>query len=358
MEAIEELGTYFRESPLAFMRAIPASNLVFDPRAMFMCKFGCKNYGWKHSCPPASSEVAEVVMNGNFKWAILFATTSRIPEGFSRFRIKALNYQKEMEIKRISHQLQDMFNGNGSDHLVLSGGPCKSCRECSFRFEEHCKKPPRKQTSMEAVGIDCQKTMHKAGFDFQMPNNGSINRCGCVLTNDRSLGHLEMSKGPSLQSFSLPSVKESRELCRRLVDEHPRLFESVRLISTSKIEIGRSMCKRSCEHFGNNYSCQPYAGSLDVDLWKYAIVWQWRENSFRKYRYNLALKKIHGSAFGLGHYFSLSLRDCYCDECDVCTFLASERRPCSYRKILSPSMQSQGIDPSSFGSGTYGVELL
>ena len=70
------------------------------------------------------------------------------------------------------------------------------------------------------------------------------------------------------------------------------------------------------------------------------------------------MKKIHSTTFSMGFYFAMSLRDCYCDECSQCTFSLSEKTVCNYRKLLSPSMQSQGIDPLNFGKGKYGIELL
>lgn len=250
------------------------------------------------------------------------------------------------------------MNINGANHILLSGGSCKKCRECSLTYDEVCKKPQLKQTSMEAVGIDCQKTMHNAGFDFQMPNSGSINRCGCVFTNKGDSPKIEFKKGESFQSFHRPSKKETIEMCSQLVNEHPKLYEDIDIIPTSELNTEKIICNDNCKKYGKNFACPPFSQKIEIELWKKAIVWEWKRNEFKKYGYNIALKKIHKSFFSLGYYFSLSLRHCYCDECDLCTFSMADRSICSFRQILSPSMQSQGINPKSFGEGRFGLELI
>jgi hypothetical protein len=67
---------------------------------------------------------------------------------------------------------------------------------------------------------------------------------------------------------------------------------------------------------------------------------------------------LHTSFFSLGLYFSFSVRDCFCDECSICEYGLIEYPFCNYRKIMAPSMQSQGIDPSQFGKGKYGLEFV
>lgn len=357
MSIITSLGSYFHQSSLAFMKAVPAEMLQFDERAKYMCKFGCKNYNRKHSCPPESLKAFGKINEHNYKWAILFATTHQIHKEYTRYQIKALNQQKEFEIQRICSQVGDILDFSGIDHLLLSGGPCRQCRECSMTYGEVCKKPQLKRISMEAVGIDCQKTMHGAGFDFQMPNNGSINRCGCILTNEEGLSGIYFNSTESPQRFICPSQKEASEMCSRLSNDYSDLYDSVQLISLANIYGGKSICD-TCESYGKNFACPPYSGKMDISLWDFAVLWRWKKNDKKKNRYNVALKTIHGAFFSLGYYFALSLRDCYCDECNPCSYLSSEKPVCNSRKLLSPSMQSQGINPGQFGEGKFGLELI
>jgi len=357
MGVIQSLRNHFRQSSLAFMRTVPAEMLEFDQRAKYMCKFGCKNYNRKYSCPPESLTVLDRIQKHKYQWAILFATTYKVDNGYSRYMIRALNQQKEYEIQRICNQIGNILDSNGISHLLLSGGPCRQCRECSLTCNEACKKPEFRQVSMEAVCIDCQKTMHRAGFDFQMPNNGSINRCGCILTYEDELSDIYFNSIESLQELIHPSKEQALEMCSRLLVEYPQMYDSVQLISVSEICNEDSPCE-TCKHYGTNFSCPPYSEKMDIGLWSFGILWEWKKNDKKKYRYNIALKTIHRAFFSLGYYFALSLRDCYCEECKPCNYLHSEKPICNSRQLLSPSMQSQGISPGQFGEGKLGLELI
>ncbi|MFW5895706.1 MAG: DUF2284 domain-containing protein [archaeon] len=353
---IDDLKSYFEKSNLSFIKEIPFDNLYFDERAQYMCKFGCKNYNRKYSCPPESLKVKNEIQK--YDRAILFATTFNYPENASYYKKRGLNYKKEYEIQRISEELDNKFSMLGVDHFVLAGGSCKRCNQCSFEDNKPCKKPNRKQTSMEAVGIDCQKTMHDAGFDFNISDSDSINRCGCILLNDESFKGLENKKEKSNQKYHRPTKKEAKNMCSKLETEYSKFFEEVCLINISDIKNSEKICNPSCKSYGKTFSCPPYSEKIDLDLWDYAIIWKWSESNYKKYRYNQALKKIHGAFYSIGYYFALSLRDCNCKECQICNYEKNDESYCENRKILAPSMQSQGIDPNQFGNGKFGVELI
>jgi predicted metal-binding protein len=357
MGIIQILRDYFDGSPLAFMRAVPAETLEFDQRAKYMCKFGCKNYNRKYSCPPESLAVLDRIQQHKYRWAILFATTYKVDNGYSRYKVRALNQHKEYEIQRICNEIGNILDSNDISYLLLSGGPCRQCKECSLICNEVCRKLQVRQVSMEAVCIDCQKTMHHAGFDFQMPNNGSINRCGCILTNEDELSSIYFNNVESPQKLVYPSKERTLEMCSRLLVERPQIYDAIQLISLSELCEGDSPCE-TCKHYRTNFSCPPYSEKIDTGLWNLGVLWNWKKNDKKKYSYNIALRTIHRAFFSLGYYFALSLRDCYCDECKPCNYLHSERPICNYRQLLAPSMQSQGINPSQFGTGKFGLELI
>lgn len=356
-DALNNIENYYNHSPLSFLKAVPIDLVHFDKRGEYMCQFGCKNYGRKFSCPPESLGFKQELIKRDYKWAILFATTYKVLSNHNNYQMRALNRHKESEIQRICKQIGDILNTCGIDHQLLSGGSCHRCRECSYQRNEACKKPYLKQVSMEAVGIDCQVTMHRAGFDFQMPNNGSINRCGCILTNDESLSNIYLNNVESSQKYSHPSRESTTAMCIRLMSEYPELFEILQLVNLKDLKTKATICNY-CENQGNNYACPPYSNPINIDLWDAAVLWKWRQNDKKKTRYNIALKTVHSAFFSLGHYFALSLRDCFCDECIPCNYQCIDKPLCNFRKLLAPSMQSQGINPEQFGEGKFGLELL
>lgn len=358
MNVTQMIENFYEESPLVFMKTIPIGEVFFDDRAKFMCKFGCKNFNRKFSCPPYSLSTYKKVRNYNFNWVILFATSYKFNNNYSKFKTKFLYSQKEYEIQRISHQLFNLINFNGHKNLVFSGGSCKRCRPCSCVEGSGCKKPSLKQISMEAIQIDCIKTLTNAGFDLQLTNYHTLNRCGCIFTNDENLSNIFLKKKDSFQKFTQTPVKEVKEYLSNLSQGNSRLFEEIEIIPIEKLKFGNALCKQICKYFGYNYSCPPFSRKINLALWKNAIIWKWKENKFKKYRYNLALKKLHEIMYSFGYYFALSIRDCYCNECNICSFSDSNKKFCQNRKMLSPSMQSQGINPREFGIGKFGIELF
>jgi len=357
MNPPNELKFFFESSPLVFMRAIPFDQVFFDDRCKYLCKYGCKNYQRKYCCPPDALELKKFIQNHNYKWALLAATSSPHPPQISQYKKLYLNRQKEHEIQRISSDLHELFLKNDIDHIVLSGGACKKCQICSKILHLKCKKPNKKLTSMEAVGIDCQKTLSSAGFAFEMPAKNSINRCTALLFDSDEFLEINWKKSASYQNFEKISKKQIIQKCNELQKKHPQIFEEIKLISSSDIQTDKNLCE-ICNNKQQNYSCPPYSEKVDISLWDNCILWKWKKNDVKKNSYNNALKLIHNTFFSLGLYFAFSIRDCYCDECSVCEFGMSESLTCKFKKILSPSMQSQEIDPTQFGEGKFGLELV
>jgi len=358
MTIINEIEDFFETSPLAFMKTVPFKEIIFDSRCKFLCKYGCKNYNRKYCCPPDSLQLAKKIQQKNYNWALLAATTSPLPDDISQFKRRFLNRKRELEIQRISSTLGTFFKEKNIEHIVLSGGACKKCLRCSKGFNEVCKKPDLKLTSMEAVGIDCQKTLSSAGFDFEMPANNSINRCTAILFDNDDLSIVNLKKYDSYQSAKKINHNKIEATCKLLQEQNSQMLESVQLIPVSEINRENFNCDEKCAHYSKNFACPPYSDKINFELWNHCVLWKWKKNSTKKSSYNQALRKIHTTLFSLGLYFAFSIRDCFCDECPHCEHASINSPICNFRKIMSPSMQSQGINPDQFGKGKYGLELL
>lgn len=348
---------YIRNNHIAFVRNVPVSSIVFDERAIYKCKYGCRNFDRKHSCPPESLRTREEIRRGEYQWVLLFATTSKIPRRFTPYRRRLENYVRENEIQRISQDIDAIFNEHGVFHGTLSGGSCHRCRICSRMKGNACVRPSRMQTSMEAIGIDCQKTMHRAGFDFQMPNIDSINRCGSVFHGVDTLRGFGAWTRESNQKYVRPTLAHTIKLCKEFAHLHPELFESIRVVPVTGLPIAKNECS-NCAFRGENLSCPPYSDQIRISLWNHAIIWKWTENECKEYDYSHAFLEFHKRVFSLGHYLSLSLRDGPCDGCIRCAPKVGNSAECPHRRLMAPSIQSQGIDISLLGSGRYGIELI
>ncbi len=357
MNSLDELKTFFEFSPLAFMRTIPSNEIIFDNRCKFLCKYGCKNFNRKYCCPPDALELREEIQKHNYQWVLLAASSTQLPPRITEYQKLYRNRYKEHEIQKISLNLHDIFLKNGIDHIILSGGACKKCKVCSKILRQICKKPRLKLTSMEAVGIDCIRTLTSAGFDFEMPAKNSINRCTAVLLDCDEYSTINWKKCDSNQTFKKVNKKHIQATCKRLASENSKMFESIELIPTSDIHQESNLCN-GCNRVSTNFSCPPYSDKIDLTMWDQCVVWRWNKNNLKKYSYNRALKLIHTSLFSLGLYYAFSVRDCYCDACQICEYEKCDFPNCNVKKIMSPSMQSQGINPNQFGNGKYGLEFI
>jgi len=359
MTLFKEIENFFEPSPLSFMRVVPFNKIIFDQRCEFLCKYGCKNYRRKYCCPPDSLKLAQQIKKRKFRWALLAATSFPLPEKISVFKKRNLNRQKELEIQRISTSLDSLFKKNGIEHIVLSGGACKKCKICSKQENLACKKPDEKLTSMEAVGIDCQRTLTSAGFDFEMPAINSINRCTTILFDDENdLSSINWKNKESYQFLKKIKKEEIQLACKKLLEENSKMFNSIELISIKDINRRSNICDDPCAHYSSNFSCPPYSNKINLQLWDNCILWSWRKNTSKKNSYNQALRKVHTTIFSLGLYFAFSVRDCFCDECSSCEYALNDSPICNYRKIMAPSMQSQDIDPLQFGEDKFGLEFI
>jgi hypothetical protein len=197
---------------------------------------------------------------------------------------------------------------------------------------------------MEANSIDCIKTMTFAGYDFEMPNINSINRCTAVVFNDSDLD-IFLKNRESPQKLKRIRKSELETLINNLMKQ--KLFQEIKIIKVSDV---KNFTDIKINDKIQNYSNPPYSDQIPINLWNNAIIWKLNDGN----NYNSALSTIHKAAFSLGYYFSLSIRDNSCDYCISCKF----PKVCPNRIILAPSMASQGIDPVQFGTGRWGIELL
>ena len=202
------------------------------------------------------------------------------------------------------------MNFNRHKNIVFSGGACKKCRPCSCIEVNKCKKPSLKQIRMEAIQIDCIKTLSNAGFNFQLTDPHTINKCGCIFTNDKNLSEIYLKKNNSFQKFNQASLKEIGDFFNQLIKENPKLYDKIEIVPIKKIKIGAPSCKKDCKFYGKNFSWPPYSKKIDLTLWNKAIIWKWKGSEFKKYRYNIALKKLHEMLYSFGYDFAFSIRDC------------------------------------------------
>src|SRR5208283_3744093 len=178
-----------------------------------------------------------------------------------------------------------------------------------------------------------------------------------LLFDSDEFSTVNWKKMVSYQTFRKVTKNHIQIAIDTLLKNYPQMFNEIKLIPIHKINTDNCLCE-ICNSKQNNYSCPPYSDRINLSLWDKCVLWEWNNNDSKKNSYNNALKLVHNTIFSLGVYFAFTIRDCYCDACPICECGRSESQTCKFKKILSPSMQSQGIDPKQFGDGKFGLELV
>jgi len=140
-------------------KPIHPSTVVTAPWVRLKCKYGCKGYGKKYTCPPdtPTPEQTQAVIDC-YQRAILFhveSTPGSKNSGSSNV-IKFFNMLVDLE--------GEIFKDGYYKALLFLAGACHLCKECAKGKDEPCLHPDRRRPSMEAMGIDVYQTARNNGF--------------------------------------------------------------------------------------------------------------------------------------------------------------------------------------------------
>ncbi len=147
-----ELEKYVRkalEMGAENVKTVSVQDLVFDPRTILKCMYGCEDWGKSWSCPSAPKALmpweAEKVLR-RYSRGILVRTHD--PK-----RLQEITYQIEMEA---------FYDGYP---FALALAECYLCETCTF--PDPCRFPAKVRPSMQALGIDVYATVKKLGLPIK-----------------------------------------------------------------------------------------------------------------------------------------------------------------------------------------------
>ncbi len=123
-------------------------DIVFDPRTLIKCMFGCPTWGKGPTCPsrPGSLKPWEYEMIfKKYTWGII--THTHEPR---------LNQE-------ISFQLESRAFQKGY-YFAFSLSDCVLCNECKGENNQECCQPKKARPAFHSVGIDVFKTVRKFGL--------------------------------------------------------------------------------------------------------------------------------------------------------------------------------------------------
>ncbi|MCL2545794.1 MAG: DUF2284 domain-containing protein [Oscillospiraceae bacterium] len=127
-------------------------DIVFDPRVVLKCLFGCSTYGKNHTCPYQKSplsmdEYRELFQRYN--WGVVIGC-----------RDKHLSQKISFEIERAA-----FLDGY---HFAFSLSDCGLCKECAKVHDKDCHNVMKARPAFHAVGVDVFKTVHGLGLPLDV----------------------------------------------------------------------------------------------------------------------------------------------------------------------------------------------
>jgi predicted metal-binding protein len=153
----------------------PKQELIFDLKTTMACK-SCKRYGLTGCCPPNIdtfeyyNKLLRKYENGKI-FIEKFAVDN--PENW-----KEIGEKSSLELHKVLlKERQNLFNKGHYFNVILGGGSCKWCKECSIP----CKQPQFRAIPIEATGINVVATLDKMGMFIKFPVKNIFYRVGILL---------------------------------------------------------------------------------------------------------------------------------------------------------------------------------
>lgn len=161
----QHLKSFAMEMGAADIKRIPVIDIIVEDWVRLKCQYGCPNYGKRLICPPYSPtpEQTRKILEG---YSVAFLLRFDVPDD----RIGVENEAQDDAVKSAIESLFKMERFaflNGSRKAFYFGlNHCPECDGCVLEESPSakCRFPVVMRPSMEACGIDVQKTAEIAGW--------------------------------------------------------------------------------------------------------------------------------------------------------------------------------------------------
>ena len=135
--------------------AVLPDEIVFDPRTIIKCMFGCGDWGKGCTCPSREGFLKlsewEALLK-MYKTVIIIHSTSKKTAQAASFSVEQMAY----------------LDG---DVLSFSMSDCALCSECAGFSDAACRHPRQARPAFHSVGIDVFATMKKLGLPLKPLKN-------------------------------------------------------------------------------------------------------------------------------------------------------------------------------------------
>ena len=150
---------------------IDSKDIVYNYEEITALCSSCGNFNKGGGCPPLAPKFEKISENKDFG-IIIYAKLDSIykPEKVKKNNNYYIHYRfQDVILSNLLTKLGYMIRDDFEDMLFLNNGYCMGCRsKCNFKKGENtCLKPERRTFSLEATGINVERTL-KEQFDITL----------------------------------------------------------------------------------------------------------------------------------------------------------------------------------------------
>ncbi len=128
--------------------AFDIGDIVFDPRTILKCMFGCSDWGKGHTCPSRpgslSMEEYERVLR-RYRWGVI------------------VHAHDKRTTQKVSFALESKAFVDGY-YFAFSMSDCALCKECAGLADQPCRNVKQARPAFHSVGIDVFATARHFGL--------------------------------------------------------------------------------------------------------------------------------------------------------------------------------------------------
>jgi predicted metal-binding protein len=154
MERVADTDRYLKMAlDMGAADAVPftTADIVFEPRTILKCMFGCSDWGKGPTCPSRAGSLMpweyEPILK-RYQWGVIVHSSD-----------KKIAQEASYAIER-----QAFLDGY---YLAFSMSDCACCPECVGLKDKPCANPKKARPAFHSVGIDVFATAHRFGLPIQ-----------------------------------------------------------------------------------------------------------------------------------------------------------------------------------------------
>ncbi len=147
---------------LVLIKVDDVSSLPISYRTVYMCKFGCDQYGKYPSCPPNTGTPEEIRAFWDSYKKFILVTTKYTWDALSfdeykrKFQISLINIQKELLTKGWFYA------------FALFPGSCRLCKECGM--PSLCYRPSDVRPAVSGMGVNMMLYLQRLKNELALLN--------------------------------------------------------------------------------------------------------------------------------------------------------------------------------------------